>query len=199
MPNKQSSAVLQYVQRLKAFTDFESTRYALCYILVDPANRRLVASDSRTLIVIPLERCEGEESFMLDAALLDYTARVKDRLKCKSDLVAKLDGDTVSLSFEHDGKTVGFSHPLPEGQFPEVDEVLPPYEGEFSFDIRLDARFLNRVTEHAIESMKDDIPHIRFQFRGNEDGVLVTLLRDYTEMLAQYVVMPISQEKQYDV
>lgn len=191
-PKPVASAVLEHVRGIEAFCDVESIRYALGNIQVDPKRKRIDATDSRTLISVPLAESSGEEPFLINGRRLKELLNMSKRRAVK--IEASHDGRRVQLKLHlDDGQTVCAEHRMLEGKFPDVDAVIPDDDAEFAMDIAIDAKFLSRICNHASENCRDGLPAvIRLRFLTPEDVVLVTSFLEETRTVrANYCIMPV--------
>jgi hypothetical protein len=197
-----SWAVLRDVRKLKLFCDWEPSQFALHFILVDPVERQIAATDSRMLIIIPLEQedVRGTEPFLVDCRLLDSLIEVRDKMKHPFDkpnpIEASLVGGRVVLQFRCGDQVVRVEHELPHAKFPKYKSVIP-VEEEFTFEIKVDARLLHKVASHAIANGFQDLEFqkLRLRFTNSEGVFSLTSFDDSCppSPKSNYYLMPIGE------
>lgn len=197
---------LTTVHNVCSFIDDEAWRYPLNYVLVNPVEQHIVATDSRSLILVPLskfngQRTEGDETFLVDGkslsrAFKNYEQESNSSLESKSSLrntmltvfadEKTVRIDSISKSEDEPTRHLVIEHDAYEPcekedkrRFPKYQDILDNIkEDDFTLSICLDARRLKPVIDHAIAVMGDDYSCLRFRFKNSEEAVHITLLPD---------------------
>lgn len=182
--------------------DFTLDYSALQYVQIDPIKKRVVASDSRHMVIVPLNDADGVP-FLVEAEVLRRAYSVRKSWGHPQDgaIIVKSNDSGVSVSLLcKDGNRVTFSHPHFEphkdakgvsARFPNVDAVTPTPETNSSFAICLNAELLRNIAEHAKRSSNKDYPSLYFKFSDDKSAVLVTLDAPDPGYGATYVLMPL--------
>jgi hypothetical protein len=152
----------------------------------------MVATDSRTLIVIPLEDVCGQESFIVDAKVLDQFADFRSRLPRSGPIEASLIGDRVELKFRREGDVFRVEHQRVEGRFPDCDAVIPKDGDGIVLDILVDAKLLRKIADHAVANGTD--VGLRIQARGPNQIICLTSYHEghSSNVRDSYYLMPVS-------
>jgi len=145
----------------------QESRYTLQAVKADVEGKRIIATDSHVLAIVPCEFADGDQSTLIPLAVVKEL-RAMQRAQKKIPLEVAINSTIKTTGI--DGATREFK--ALEGQFPNVDAVRPKGEAyEGAATICLDYRLLANLAE-ALGATKDS-PVIKLWIRDKQSAIKV--------------------------
>jgi DNA polymerase III sliding clamp (beta) subunit (PCNA family) len=158
----------------------DGSRYSLEAVKLDVEGKRFLASDGHIAAIVPAEITPEDHSGLIAAETFKTLRAIARKDKVIPPLVNVNSKVTVMSS---NGQTAEF--PLVNGQFPEVDRVMPKFEG--SPTIALDAVLLLRLAQALSDAASNKRAVVELWIKDKRSAIAV---RVQGEPNAQGCIMP---------
>lgn len=189
---------LKPIHDISAFCEVEASRYSLAEIHYDGERKEIVATDSRAIAIVPVPNGPDETFrmpwwFVKDSVSLyrDVKKRTFSGARSSLEIVVSRDGSRFTSTVGDDTHSAVHKS---EGMFPDYAALIPQDAPKAT--IRIDARLLLKIAEHAIANAdRDAYPTLSIEAREQDMPVVVKLIgEDHGRVLATYVVAQLKED-----
>lgn len=119
----------------------ENTRYAITGVKLDAERKRLLATDGRMLVELPIPAMKDETTAILPCETFKACRKGGKDVTCR----IHCDGEQVTVSGRSDEKKLPVET---KGKFPDVDEVLKDaFDGKHTVRLCLNVAYLKKVAD----------------------------------------------------
>ena len=127
--------------KIEGVAAHKNTRYAIAGVKLDAEGERLLVTDGRMLVELPIPAMKDETTAILPREVFKACRKGGKDVTCR----IHCDGDQVTVSGEADEKKFLVDT---KGQFPDVDSVLKDaFDGKDMVRLCLNAAYLKRVAD----------------------------------------------------
>jgi DNA polymerase III sliding clamp (beta) subunit (PCNA family) len=166
------------LSQIELATSPEPSRYTLQAVKLDVENKRIMATDGHILAIVPCEVSPEDHSALISTEAIKQLRAMQKRAKSVP-VEVRTNGKVTATGV---GETAEFD--LATGQFPNVDMVVPKFDGPatISFDVELLMRLAKAMHTKDKSSpqfvslyIKDTQSPILVKSHGNKEAVGVLM------------------------
>ncbi len=171
--------------KIEVVADKEPSRYTLNAVQVDVEHKRVMATNGHILAIVPCEVSPEDHSALMSLETVKAVRAMQKRAKSAPITV------TTNNKITAEGNGERIEHEVVTGRFPNVDMVVPKFDGPPTITLSVDLLYRIAEAVHSNPIGKDNPGSISLWIKDAQSAVLVKSSEDEDKAIgAVGVIMP---------